>query len=201
MSSENLNSGNTKASGFSLGSLVEIIASQQCSTKSIILWAIAVALCLFIVKLIRGDGKMVNIPAIRGGLPWLGQALKMIDGSPWDLMSAWARQYGNLYKLNLFGNDSLVVSDRDVLKYVYSIQNLSVLFLHFIIIILLLLLLLMKILVLLFVFVELYSLVIYIIRCNIYICIFYSLLIHLLLFHFVFLTNLQSGIAAKSSSI
>ncbi len=116
MSSENFNSGNKKAAGSSLGSLIEVVASQQWSIESIILWAIAVALCLFILKLIRGDGKMVNIPAVKGGLPWLGQALKMIDGSPWDLMSSWARQYGNLYKFNLFGNDSLVVSDRDVLK-------------------------------------------------------------------------------------
>ncbi len=81
--------------------------------------ALALTISIYLVLWILANRKMTNVPSVQGGLPILGQALKMIAGSPWDMMTRWASEYGNLYKFKLFGlNYSLAVSDKDVLRVV-----------------------------------------------------------------------------------
>eukprot|EP00953_Heterococcus_sp_UTEX-ZZ885_P025439 13830-Heterococcus_DN1.PRE.4 len=57
-----------------------------------------------------------TVPGVRGGLPILGQAIKLISTSPWDLLTSWVAIYGPFYQFNLFGTQVLVAADPDYMK-------------------------------------------------------------------------------------
>jgi Cytochrome P450 len=57
-----------------------------------------------------------TVPGVRGGLPILGQAIKLISTSPWDLLTSWVAMYGPFYQFNLFGTQVLVAADPDYMK-------------------------------------------------------------------------------------
>lgn len=59
-----------------------------------------------------------NIPVVKGGIPFIGQALVMLKGSPWDTMSKWVAEYGEVYKFILFGSEAVCIADPEVLKVV-----------------------------------------------------------------------------------
>ena len=61
-----------------------------------------------------------QIPAVQGGYPFFGQVFKMLRGSPWDTMTDWAREYGGIFRFQLFGSDAVVISDPSILKVVLS---------------------------------------------------------------------------------
>lgn len=46
----------------------------------------------------------------------LGQALELAKGAPWDVMTRWVREYGNIYRFSLFGNANVVISDPAFMK-------------------------------------------------------------------------------------
>ena len=60
------------------------------------------------------------IPYVKGGYPFFGVVFAMVQGSPWDIMTEWARQYGGMFRLHLFGSDAVVISDPNALKIVLS---------------------------------------------------------------------------------
>eukprot|EP00605_Chrysophyceae_sp_TOSAG23-4_P001952 GSChrysophyteH1.ASY1.ANO1.2163.1 assembled CDS len=62
----------------------------------------------------RSRGKA--IPAVQGGWPFIGQVFTMIKGSPWDTMAAWTNEYGGIYSFLLFGEESISVSDPEILR-------------------------------------------------------------------------------------
>lgn len=62
--------------------------------------------------------KLLNMPIVKGGVPFFGQVYTMMQGSPWDTMEGWAKEYGPIFSFHLFGTDSVVVSDPDFLKYI-----------------------------------------------------------------------------------
>ena len=61
-----------------------------------------------------------RIPAVRGGYPFFGQVFDMLAGSPWDTMTEWAREYGGIFRLQIFGSEAVVISDPKLLKVVLS---------------------------------------------------------------------------------
>lgn len=62
----------------------------------------------------------VNMPIVKGGLPYAGNVSSLVAGSPWDVMTAWAMQYGGGYIFHMFGSDAVVISDPDMLKVVLN---------------------------------------------------------------------------------
>ena len=44
----------------------------------------------------------------------------MLAGSPWDTMTEWAREYGGIFRLQIFGSEAVVISDPKLLKVVLS---------------------------------------------------------------------------------
>ena len=46
----------------------------------------------------------------------LGQAPKLANGAPWDVMTAWAKEYGSIYRFKIFGKENVVVSDPAYMK-------------------------------------------------------------------------------------
>lgn len=66
--------------------------------------------------------RLLNVPSVKGGLPYLGQVLDMVKGSPWDTMTKWAGEYGGIYTFHLFGSDAICISDCDLLKEVLHAQ-------------------------------------------------------------------------------
>ena len=58
----------------------------------------------------------MNCPHVAGGTPVVGQALKMLAGSPWISMNDWAKKYGRIFTFHLFGSNAVVVHDPDILK-------------------------------------------------------------------------------------
>mmetsp|Transcript_2212 Transcript_2212/g.2304 ORF Transcript_2212/g.2304 Transcript_2212/m.2304 type:complete len:496 (+) Transcript_2212:174-1661(+) len=59
-----------------------------------------------------------NVPVVQGGIPFLGQVLVMLKGSPWDTMSKWVAEYGEVYKFILFGSEAVCIADPELLKVV-----------------------------------------------------------------------------------
>lgn len=59
-----------------------------------------------------------NIPVVKGGIPFIGQVMVMLKGSPWDTMSRWVAEYGTIYKFFLFGSEAVCISDPALLKVV-----------------------------------------------------------------------------------
>jgi beta-ring hydroxylase len=59
-----------------------------------------------------------NIPLVAGGLPFIGQVLVMMKGTPWDTMAKWVLTYGNTYKFLLFGEEAICIADPQLLKIV-----------------------------------------------------------------------------------
>ena len=57
-----------------------------------------------------------SIPSVQGGLPFFGQMFIMLKGSPWDTMAEWVKEYGTIYRIQLFGSDAIIVSDPALLK-------------------------------------------------------------------------------------
>jgi hypothetical protein len=64
--------------------------------------------------------RRMNMPLVPGGTFILGQALNMIRGTPWDLMVRWMRQYGPVYRFQLFGENCVVVADPKALQEVFQ---------------------------------------------------------------------------------
>ena len=62
------------------------------------------------------------IVAVKGGWPFIGQVFTMVKGSPWDTMARWSKQYGGVYSFTLFGEQSICVSDPDILKGILHTQ-------------------------------------------------------------------------------
>ncbi|CAM9125152.1 unnamed protein product, partial [Ectocarpus fasciculatus] len=62
----------------------------------------------------------VNMPIVKGGLPYVGNVSSLINGSPWDVMTAWAMNYGGGYIFHMFGSDAIVISDPEMLKIVLN---------------------------------------------------------------------------------
>ena len=60
--------------------------------------------------------RMGNIPCVKGGLPYIGNVLSMLKGSPWDTMTHWVAEYGEIFTFHLFGSDALCVSDPVLLR-------------------------------------------------------------------------------------
>jgi cytochrome P450 len=83
---------------------------------------VSVAFALVAVAKLIGSRKKKGkeVPEVEGGLPFFGHVFTMVAGSPWDTMAAWARKYGGIYKLHLFGSSAFVVSDPDLLKVILS---------------------------------------------------------------------------------
>ena len=75
--------------------------------------ALAIIISLLVIKftqfLIRP--RLMNVPRVEGGWPFLGQVFEMLKGSPWDVMTAWSHKYGGIYTFHLFGSDAICISD------------------------------------------------------------------------------------------
>lgn len=90
--------------------------------------AVQVVGCLFLtilmIKLIQflNRPRLLNVPSVKGGWPYLGQVFDMVKGSPWDTMTKWAGEYGGIYTFHLFGSDAICISDCDLLKEVLHTQ-------------------------------------------------------------------------------
>ncbi|CAM9495085.1 unnamed protein product, partial [Choristocarpus tenellus] len=52
----------------------------------------------------------------RGGLPILGQALKLGKGAPWDVMTSWMHKYGPIYRFSMFGKQCVVLAEPQLMK-------------------------------------------------------------------------------------
>jgi len=68
----------------------------------------------------RQQGK--SIVNVKGGWPFIGQVFTMVKGSPWDTMARWSKQYGGVYSFTLFGEQSICVSDPEILKGILHTQ-------------------------------------------------------------------------------
>jgi cytochrome P450 len=85
-----------------------------------LIWSIIVTFVIaYLVRIMMTflrpiKGKVV--PRVGSGYPFFGQVFTMLKGSPWDQMALWAVEYGTIYILHLFGSDSYVVSDPELLK-------------------------------------------------------------------------------------
>jgi cytochrome P450 len=75
---------------------------------------------LYLLRTYLANRKFYLIPAIAGGYPFFGQVFEMMRGSPWDLMTDWARVYGGIFRLHLFGSTAVIISDPKLLKVVLS---------------------------------------------------------------------------------
>lgn len=60
--------------------------------------------------------RRMNMPAVEGGVFFLGQVFEMIRMPPWDLMVQWMHQLGPIYQFKLFGENCVVVADPALLK-------------------------------------------------------------------------------------
>jgi cytochrome P450 len=69
---------------------------------------------------VLGKKRNTSIPAVKGGLPFFGQMFIMLKGSPWDTMASWVQEYGQIYRIHLFGSDAVVVSDPALLKIILA---------------------------------------------------------------------------------
>lgn len=86
-------------------------------TSALVIAPLGIGVTL-LVKYLRSQ--RTSIPYVQGGLPFFGNVFSMIKGSPWDTMTEWARQYGRIYKITLFGSDGIVISDAEMLKVVLN---------------------------------------------------------------------------------
>lgn len=59
--------------------------------------------------------KLADIPG-PAGVPLLGNALQLDKRSPNATLFDWAKQYGGVYKINLFGEDIIVASGLEAIK-------------------------------------------------------------------------------------
>jgi cytochrome P450 len=82
---------------------------------------IALVLLLKFIQVMNRP-RLRNVPAVKGGWPYMGQALDMIKGSPWDSMTKWAGEYGGIFTFHLFGSDAICISDTELLKEVLHSQ-------------------------------------------------------------------------------
>jgi cytochrome P450 len=73
---------------------------------------------LFIRSYLRR--KQLKMPGVKGGFPIFGQSLELINGSPWNVMTQWAKTYGPIFTFHMFGNDAVVVTDPDLLKIIFQ---------------------------------------------------------------------------------
>ncbi len=93
---------------------------KLCLESPAYLFAIYAFTFLVVIKLTqklffqRQRGK--PFPQVQGGYPFLGQVFTMIKGSPWDTMCEWTKRYGGVYSFILFGEESISVSDPEILK-------------------------------------------------------------------------------------
>eukprot|EP00428_Durinskia_dybowskii_P071154 CAMPEP_0170399000 /NCGR_PEP_ID=MMETSP0117_2-20130122/23724_1 /TAXON_ID=400756 /ORGANISM="Durinskia baltica, Strain CSIRO CS-38" /LENGTH=493 /DNA_ID=CAMNT_0010655639 /DNA_START=27 /DNA_END=1508 /DNA_ORIENTATION=+ len=82
-----------------------------------------IALIAFVVSvavLVLGKKRNTTIPSVKGGLPFFGQMFIMLKGSPWDTMANWVKDYGQIYRIQLFGADAVIVSDPALLKIILA---------------------------------------------------------------------------------
>jgi len=86
-------------------------------TGTAIMGAVVLAVVLFFVM---GKKRITSIPSVQGGLPFFGQMFIMLKGSPWDTMAKWVQEYGKIYRIQLFGADSIIVSDPELLKIILA---------------------------------------------------------------------------------
>lgn len=78
--------------------------------------------CYFMLLVFHRNSllKKINMPTVKGGFPYIGNVASLVSGSPWDVMTAWALQYGGGYIFHMFGSDAVVISDPDMLKIVLN---------------------------------------------------------------------------------
>jgi cytochrome P450 len=82
------------------------------------------ALILFGISAFSGSKcSHLKVPFVSGGVPYLGNALSMTSGSPWDTMTGWAAKYGRVYVFRLFGSDCLCISDAELLKVILQTKQ------------------------------------------------------------------------------
>ena len=86
--------------------------------------ALAVVFGLIVIKFMQflSRPRLLNVPRVEGGWPFLGQVFEMLKGSPWDVMTEWSHKYGGIYTFHLFGSDAICISDGDLLKEVLHTQ-------------------------------------------------------------------------------
>ena len=83
-------------------------------TWKIALAAVPIGIAALVVSSYLPDS--LNIPFVEGRLPYIGNALPLVKGSPWDTMTEWSKKYGRIFRMRLFGSDAIVI------RYLY--QNL-----------------------------------------------------------------------------
>lgn len=81
---------------------------------------ILVAISTIILAWLVSSGRKSTIPLVKGGVPFIGQVFTLLKGSPWDTFTEWMLEYGNIYRFQLFGRDSVFVSDPEMLKIILS---------------------------------------------------------------------------------
>ena len=75
-----------------------------------------ILLILFLVLRSKYIRYVMQLPNVKGGLPFFGQVFTMVKGSPWDTMASWVLTYGRTFTFHLFGSDPICVGDPDMLK-------------------------------------------------------------------------------------
>ncbi len=103
----------------------KIAGSLQDWNKEIVGIYAAILVCtLFyhITKFFMRKNLGKRIVSVKGGWPFIGQVFTMIKGSPWDTMARWSKQYGGVYSFTLFGNESICVSDPEILRGILQTQ-------------------------------------------------------------------------------
>jgi beta-ring hydroxylase len=73
-----------------------------------------------LLAVVFGKKRSTSITSVKGGLPFFGQMFIMLKGSPWDTMANWVKDYGQIYRIQLFGSDTIVVSDPALLKIIFA---------------------------------------------------------------------------------
>lgn len=101
--------------------LVNLDLLQSLSATEVICGVLVI---IFVAKLFQflNRPRLLNVPSVKGGFPYLGQVFDMVKGSPWDTMTKWANQYGGIYTFHLFGSDAICISDSELLKEVLHTQ-------------------------------------------------------------------------------
>jgi cytochrome P450 len=87
---------------------------------SYIVLSVVVAYVVFKILDRQRKLRLLNAAPVKGGIPFLGNVLEMINGSPWDVMTAWSQKYGRIYRFHMFGSDAIVISDPASLKVILN---------------------------------------------------------------------------------
>jgi cytochrome P450 len=90
------------------------------STESLLIIGCVTFATIYLLRRHMGKQKFLLIPNVEGGYPFFGVVFTMIKGSPWDTLTDWARIYGGMYRIHIFGSDAVVISDPRLLKIVLS---------------------------------------------------------------------------------